>query len=116
MTMDTEQQVKRERKQERTAVSLEVVFEGSSGRRQARISDLSLGGCFVDSIVHISVGEKILLKIRDLEGEWHEVAGEIVYIFAGCGFGVRFAPLTEKQKIVFEHLILMQGGNPWGEG
>lgn len=102
------------RKQERTIVSLEVIFEGSSGMRQARISDLSLGGCFVDSIVNISTKESILLKIKDLEGGWFELTGEIVYVYKGCGFGVKFLTLEEKDRILLEHLILMHGGNPWG--
>jgi len=81
--------------------------------RQARISDLSLGGCFVDSIVNIGTKEKIVLKIKDLDGVWFELTGEIVYVYKGCGFGVKFLSLTEKTRILLEHLILMHGGNPW---
>jgi PilZ domain len=112
--MTVSEPIKTGRKQERTVVSLEVVFEGSSGKRQARISDLSLGGCFVDSIVTIRAGEMISLKIKDLEDVWYELRGEVVYIFEGCGFGVRFLSLTENDKIIIEHIILMHGGNPWG--
>jgi len=102
------------RKQERTTVSLEVLFEWSSGKRQARVSDLSLGGCFVDSIVNMRAGEKVRLKIRVSDGDWLELSGETVYVFDGCGFGIRFSPLSAQQQIVIEHLILLSDGNPWG--
>ena len=102
------------RKQERTVVSLEVCLEWASGNRSARVSDLSLGGCFIDSIVNIRPGEMIQLKIKASDGEWLELEGQVMYVFAGCGFGVRFTSLTDKDRILIEHLILMHNGNPWG--
>ncbi|MBD0326701.1 MAG: PilZ domain-containing protein, partial [Pyrinomonadaceae bacterium] len=36
------------REEERVPVSLEVAWEGGSGRHQARVSDISLGGCYLD--------------------------------------------------------------------
>jgi len=102
------------RKQERTHVSLEISLEGASGKRQARVSDLSLGGCFIDSIFNMPSGEKLLLRIKISDGEWLEIFGEVVYVFHGTGFGVRFTSISEKDKIVLEHLILMHNGNPWG--
>lgn len=113
MMTSSDDQSKVGRKQQRTTVSLEVIFEGSSGRRQARISDLSLGGCFVDSIVNICSGEQISLKIMVSDGVWLDLRGEIAYVFEGCGFGVRFVSASEEDKIIIEHTILMHGGNPW---
>jgi hypothetical protein len=106
--------IKMARKQERTVVSLEVSLEWASGIRQARVSDLSLGGCFIDSIVNIRQGERMQLKIKVSDGEWLELTGEVRYVFAGCGFGISFLSLSDKDKIIIEHLILMHNGNPWG--
>jgi len=102
------------RKQERTPVSLDIILEGSSGRREARISDLSLGGCFIDCLTFIRQGEIVSFKIKISEGEWMEMKGEVAYVFEGLGFGVRFTEMSENNKSLIEHLILMNNGDPWG--
>lgn len=102
------------RMQERTTVSLDIFLEWSSGRREARISDISLGGCFIDCLTPIQEGEAVSFKVKMSEGEWIELSGVVVYVFSGLGFGVRFTCLSESQKILIEHLILMNNGNPWG--
>jgi hypothetical protein len=104
------------RMQERTPVSLDIILEGASGRRVARISDLSLGGCFIDSVTPIRNGEIVSFKVKTSENEWLDLEGEVVYIFAGLGFGVRFISMTESKQSIIEYLILMNNGNPWGSG
>ncbi|MBS1797474.1 MAG: PilZ domain-containing protein [Acidobacteria bacterium] len=104
------------RKQERTAVSLDIILEGLSGRHVARISDISLGGCFIDSVTPIRQGEIVAFKIKAAEDEWLAMRGEVVHFFAGLGFGVRFVAMTPEKQSVIEHIILMHDGNPWGGG
>ena len=103
------------RNQERTPVSLNIILEWASGKREARISDISLGGCFIDCLTPINIGETISFKIKIAEGEWVELHGEITYAFPGVGFGIRFTSLSENDQSLIEHLILMNNGNPWGE-
>ena len=102
------------RKQERTPVSLKIILEWSAGKREARISDLSMGGCFIDCLTPISAGETVSFKIKIDEGEFLELYGEIAYVFRGVGFGVRFLSLSENDRSIIEYLILMNNGNPWG--
>jgi hypothetical protein len=101
------------RKQERTTVSVNIILEWSSGKREARISDISLSGCFIECMTPINKGEVVSFKIKISEKEWIDLSGEIVTVFAGLGFGVRFISLSENDKSVIEHLILMNNGNPW---
>jgi CheY-like chemotaxis protein len=101
------------REQERTPVSLDILLEWSSGRREARVSDLSLGGCFIDCIASIREGEIVSFKVKISDGQWFEMSGEVVYVLAGFGFGIRFTDLTENRLILLEHLILMNDGDPW---
>ena len=101
------------RKQARTSVSLSILLEWSSGKREARISDISLGGCFIDCLTPISKGETISFKIKISDKEWISLRGEIVFVTVGVGFGVRFISLSEDGKTMLEHLILMNNGNPW---
>jgi CheY-like chemotaxis protein len=102
------------RQHERLPVSLEVVLEASSGKRDARISDLSRGGCFVDTIGHVSAGESVVFQIRLPTGDWGKLNGEVVYCSPGFGFGLRFTKLAEQEHIVLEQLILAHGGKPLG--
>jgi PilZ domain len=104
------------RNQERTPLSLDIILEGASGRRNAQIRDISLDGCFIDSVTPIRLGEIVSFKVKASESEWVELQGEVVYIFAGLGFGVRFVSVTESRRSIIEYLILMNNGNPWGSG
>lgn len=103
------------RKQQRTSVSLDIDLKGSSGNRIARISDISLGGCFIDCVIQMQTGEKVSFEINFSENEKIELTGIVMYVFSGVGFGVQFMPLPEDTQIILEHIILMNNGNPWGE-
>src|SRR2546423_879895 len=98
------------RKHDRTAILLEIVLEFSSGARGARVSDLSLGGCFVDSISSVNVGETVGFKLRT-DDKWQDMLGEIAYILPGMGFGLHFKDLSDEQKQVLTEIILTNGGS-----
>ena len=83
------------RKHERITFFTEVSLEFASGRREARISDLSEGGCFVECVAAARPGEHVRLTIMMLDGAEVPAAGEITYAFDGMGFGLRFTDLSE---------------------
>jgi len=98
------------RQHERISISLEVVLELSSGKREARVSDLSRGGCFVDTIIEVPKGELILFRLK-MDGDWVELSGNVTYCFTGMGFGVEFAlPLTDYQRLHLYREIHAHGG------
>ena len=85
-----------ERTHERTALLTEIELTSASGRREARISDLSLGGCFVDTIVTARVGEDVSLRLGVNSDHPIELSGKIAYILDGFGFGIGFDELTDE--------------------
>ena len=93
------------RRNERVAVALETILEWSSGKREARISDLSLDGCFVDSMVSPPVSEVVILKVRMPTGEWLKLCGEVVYVYPGIGFGVLFTLISDEERLLLEKII-----------
>ena len=99
------------RKHERVPLSLEAFSESSSGKREARISDLSMGGCYVDTIVTLPVGEEVIISIRMPTGEWMRLAGEVTHCFPGVGFGLRFNDRLEYDIGLLERTILSKGGS-----
>ncbi|MFN2412122.1 MAG: PilZ domain-containing protein [Pyrinomonadaceae bacterium] len=90
------------RRQERISHFVEVTLESSSGKQQARMSDLSLGGCFIDSIADVPKGEKIAFEIVRPGEAPLRFSGTVVYTLPGMGFGVEFTELNDEQKTYLE--------------
>jgi len=67
------------RTEKRWDVCLDAVWYGKSGNYQARVTDLSEGGCYVDSLGEAQVGEVIAFKLQLPEGEWLELTGAVRY-------------------------------------
>jgi len=66
------------RQNERINISLEVAVEFSSGKREVRISDLSMSGCFIDSIAPVVKGESVIFMVRlPTTGEQLKLNGEV---------------------------------------
>ena len=83
----------------------EIVLEFASGRREARISDISLSGCYVDSIGYVTEGETIALVITIPSDESLRFTGEVAYLLPGFGFGVRFTDLNEERTNFLNRII-----------
>lgn len=93
------------REHERKQFFAETMLEFSSGKYQARISDISLGGCYVDSIASVGEGSVISLTLSAGSGEPERFTGVVTYVLPRFGFGVRFTHLTE-EKTAFLHQLL----------
>lgn len=85
------------REDERRGVSLEAWWESLSGRQQARVSDLSMGGCYVDTHTAVELGELIVFAIRRPDGSWLELRGRVVSRDHG-GFSLSFTYLTDEEQ------------------
>jgi hypothetical protein len=84
---------------------IEIVMDSASGRREARISDLSTGGCFIDSIVSVTQGEAVAFELVNGEGRSLLFKSEVIYVLPGVGFGVRFTDVTEEQRSFLNELV-----------
>jgi len=93
------------RKHERSQYLNEVSLEWSSGKREARISDLSLGGCFVDTIVTIRPGDDVVIRGKIGGEESLELKGKVAYVMDGFGFGMSFVDLSESAKASLKELL-----------
>ena len=93
------------RQNERVTFLTEVDLEFASGKRSARISDISMGGCYMESIIQVQKGERFSFSIQTTSGESVRFAGEVAYVFEGMGFGVRFVDLNDQCKQFLEKII-----------
>ena len=89
------------REENRKEISLDVRWENG----QARLSDLSLGGCYVDTLGQVSVGEVVNLEIKMPDGSWLPLRGTVAYYHPGLGFSVCFTFLTEEEQEKLSEVI-----------
>ena len=85
------------RTEKRWDVCLDAVWDGKSGNYQARVTDLSEGGCYVDTMGQAQVGEVLAFRLQLPDGEWLELTGEVAHQRPPLGFGLRFVNLTNEQ-------------------
>ena len=93
------------RREERLDVCLDAVWDGKSGNYGARVTDLSEGGCYVDTLGDAHVGEIISFKIQKPSGEWLELTGEVAHETPPLGFGLLFVYLADEQLEQLRSLI-----------
>ena len=77
--------------------SAEIVELSSGARFSTRTTDLSPGGCFVDTLTPFPVGSQVRVTI--FRGNSHfETRGSVVYSQQGLGMGIAFGELDPKHK------------------
>ena len=86
------------RTEKRWDVCLDAVWDGKSGNHHARVTDLSEGGCYVDSLGEAQIGEILSFKLQLPDGQWLELRGEVAHQTPPLGFGLRFSILTDEQR------------------
>ena len=93
------------REDKRASVSIEAWWEGLSGRHEARVSDLSMGGCFIDTLSKAEVGELIAFAIKRPDGKWLQLRGQVASVDAQAGFSLAFTYLTEDEERALARII-----------
>jgi hypothetical protein len=73
-------------------------FEGfwdGAGRQDGRIVDLSVNGCFIESVALPRVGQKVTVSIA-ISGGQINLPADVVYAESTQGFAVRFVDTPEE--------------------
>ena len=85
------------RREDRLEVCLDAAWDGESGNYTARVTDLSEGGCYLDTMGEAQSGEIVNFKLQLPGGDWLELTGEVAHQSPPMGFGLRFIDLTHEQ-------------------
>jgi hypothetical protein len=93
------------RRDERVRLPLEMRWQGISGKHKARIYDVSLGGCYIESLGQVTLGERVRFEMQLPAGNWIPFQGGVVHWQPNLGFGVHFVYLTEIQRRALAELI-----------
>jgi hypothetical protein len=94
------------RSSQRKQILLEAKWESMSRTHEARVDDISLGGCFVNTYGKVELGERVDLQIELPSGEWLPLSGCVASYQPGVGFGLSFDSLTEEESAALKELIL----------
>ena len=90
---------------ERKRLLLEAKWESMSRTHEARVDDVSLGGCFVNTFGRVEQNEAVNLQIELPSGEWLSLSGRVASYQPGVGFGMSFDTLSEEKLVTLEELI-----------
>jgi hypothetical protein len=89
--------------------SIEATETTSGARILGRTSDLSLGGCYVDTISPFPVGTDARIQITR-GNEVFEAQAKVVYSQIGMGMGLAFLSAEPKEVRLFQRWVLEIGG------
>ena len=92
------------RNKPRLSVSLNAMWDSSTEAHSARITDLSEGGCFMDSVGEVRRGEIVGFRILLPDDDWLYLEGEVRHHGAD-GFGIQFVDLNEEQTKNLQFLL-----------
>lgn len=96
---------KERRSSRRKRILLEAKWESMSHTHEARVDDVSLGGCFVNTYAHVEPDEEVNLQIQLPSGEWLRLHGRVASYQPGVGFGIAFTSLSKEEAAVLKELI-----------
>jgi len=102
------------RSRPRLSVSLDAVWDEDSGaRHSARVTDLSEGGCYLDTVGEVMTGEIVAFRVLLPDDDWLYLEGEVKHHRHGFGFGVQFVELNlEQTEKLFSLLRLADESGP----
>jgi hypothetical protein len=89
----------------RLSVSLDAVWDGTAGKHPARVTDLSEGGCYLDTVGEVMTGETVGFRVLLPDDDWLYLEGEVKHHRHGFGFGVQFVELIEEQQEKLQWLL-----------
>lgn len=92
------------RKSERVRISLPVKWFGMTGIQEARLQDISVTGCFVDTSARAELTAIVNLQILLPSDEWLTLKGEVTSVQPGIGFGLSFMYESEYEEKAVKEL------------
>jgi hypothetical protein len=104
------------RSRPRLSVSLEAVWDSETDNHPALITDLSLGGCYMNTVGEIRTGETVGFRVLLPDGDWLYIEGEVRHHTVGRGFGVKFIDLEpdQEEKIHWLLRLALEAGKESG--
>lgn len=82
------------RQHQRIAKPFEGTWQGLAGAKECRITDLSAGGCFIETLAAPAAGQATIVTVKI--GDHHlSFPGEVLYVENSMGFAVKFHKIED---------------------
>jgi hypothetical protein len=95
-----------ERRQfKRVPASLEVRFKIDGIEYLGMISDISIGGCYIQSPAVVKLRTPIVVGIHLTAQRWFDLHGLIMHHYPNQGFGIRFEFSSEAEEDLIARLV-----------
>ena len=92
------------RTKQRLSVRLDARWDSSTETHSARITNLSQGGCYLDSVGEVRRGEIVGFRVLLPDDDWLYLEGEVRH-HSVAGFGVQFVDLNDEQTEKLQRLL-----------
>ena len=114
-TLTTQQATRESRGSIRQTVSISAeIFEPSSrSRLAARATDLSMGGCYVDTINPLEVGSDLQLCLTS-QNRLFQTEARVLYATRGMGMGLTFTRMAPQHLEILRDWMQELGGGEAG--
>lgn len=90
---------------QRFDVSFDVRLKLDAEIRQARISNISLGGCYIETELNVKLRSVLEIEMLLMSGYWLPLSGTVMYYNPQGGIGLRFEFRSETEQNLIERLI-----------
>jgi hypothetical protein len=83
----------------------------SQTRVTGRCSDLSVGGCYLDTLAPFSVGAQLRIEIHHDSREF-QAKGVVAYAHTSLGMGIMFTEIKDESREILRYWIADLSGEP----
>lgn len=89
----------------RVLTKLTVLWEGLLTDNYALMTDVSQGGCYINSVGRVSIDENIRVDTILLSQAQIHLEGSVAHREWPLGFGLRFANLTDEKAALISQVV-----------
>jgi hypothetical protein len=94
-----------QRQFERVRFLVEARWAGLSGNYEARVYDISLSGCYIETLGQVQLNEQVSFEIQSPSGRWIPLQGIVIHYQPSIGFGMHFLNMSDLQQHALAELI-----------
>lgn len=103
---DTESRFQEERRRYyRSRLIVDVHFDGTDATGVASVTDISVGGFYMNTQANLPKGTMLMVRIPVAQGKEIVARAQVVYSNPGKGVGVRFQELSDDDRELIDQEI-----------
>ena len=88
---------------------MDGTWDGAAGTGHGRVTDLGMGGCFIDARTPAGVGQRLAVTLSSPDSPPVRVDAEVVYVDTVAGFAVRFVDVAAETQEALASFLARAG-------